>query len=214
MQPSELQSTTSSSSSSQRDDLTHIETGSKLELLYPLYDQIIQFATLPSALVTLCAICTYLQIIFTALWANDTFYNQEIEYKDISDKFLKYGCWALWWIPKGTTFEQYRNSFIGCLIAVVIVAAFMIIIISNFSRTRKFIKWTLYPMNFFFTCLSQMMIHPLAALIGGGIKYGVVTGEALFYVFGVISVFIYAFNLFIYFIGLSFSSKSVYLHVS
>ena len=180
-------------------------TTTKLDHLFPLFDQMNQYSTLPKFLYYLCAFYLYYQILFTSFWIYNRFWNGIEGSKRSCYLYLQRIAWFL----------DIQNDVMYPGIAAIIVFALSFVVILfmiiMFIKNHKVVKWTLYPFRFVFDIVAPIMVNPSAAILGYSIWKYVTDKDAVNWVFIVFGVIMYPFFLFLSYIGITVMTYSTRL---
>ena len=139
---------------------------SKMDLIFPLVDNLAQHTKLPFILTTLVTVYFYLQVIYTSLWPVSAFWDGAGQIGDILDIFRE----IFWFI--GTRPPQSRLLIVLLVLAALFVISFGIILIAlyRFKTAHRFETWLLYCARIVLEVIAPVLFHPAAALTGSSIQ--------------------------------------------
>ena len=183
---------------------------SKMDLIFPLVDNLAQHTKLPFILTTLVTVYFYLQVIYTSLWPVSAFWDGAGQIGDILDIFRE----IFWFI--GTRPPQSRLLIVLLVLAALFVISFGIILIAlyRFKTAHRFETWLLYCARIVLEVIAPVLFHPAAALTGSSIQRLAQQDEPEMWAFIIFSVIFFAGYIFLFWTGFSLSCCSACLNVT
>jgi len=176
--------------------------------VFPLIDQVVQNVDFKRIVFQMSYIFMMIQFYLVSIWPLQSFWAVE---KGVS--IIKGMTSIFWGITSfsGTgNLVQYGAILFGLM---AFIWCFILSVLINYNYSRRFVKWTLYPILFIYKVLSPIGIHFSASYIGSCLYFRATNGTVgiLPFVFG---FFVYLSCCMIFQIAYSLESSSIFLRKS
>ena len=187
-------------------------------LLFPLYDNLTEFISIPSIFYYFSVFYCALQCLLTPIWLpfSKVWLNSEASYN-----FAKYYQSIFTLMPPCEEDLVKLNStdlmivVVAYSVIAVITAIFLFAQLGYYSKMRRFIKWTLYPTRFFLEVVPSWMLHPCAAVCGKSFVALIDDHDnPVNYVYFILTLIYYFFFFAVFFISTKLITESAYLPIS
>jgi hypothetical protein len=162
LEPSTLTRSQSNTGSAQRKDLI-LGKSSVLDAVFPLIDEMLKFARLPSFFYPLLDVILVTQIACCSFWVQFPGY---VEFDTIGGKILRPILFFTFFSDLSRSTTSFTIRFVITTLVVVLYFGMLILQALIFNQQRRFIRWTLYLTRFFIEFLPVICVFPLGNFIG------------------------------------------------
>lgn len=179
----------------------------KIDILFPLFDQMVQLIKLPSFLSTFFTIFFSFQMLIFSCWPIGDFWGDDTTPLSIITLVF----WFVRTPPK-------RTSLI--VIFVIHVALFFVTffwfcgLVIFYLRNLRFFTWGLYLTRFILECLYPLLVCSCSSLVGSSIYMLIETSESIYWAFIIVSIIFFAGYITIYSVGNATIGRSSCLAIS
>ncbi|OHT02935.1 hypothetical protein TRFO_29808 [Tritrichomonas foetus] len=181
---------------------------SVVDNVFPLFDNLIQHATLPSFLYHLVTIFFYYQIFLISFSPFNRFWK---EMNEDNNNILSYILLIGWTV---NTNSDISNATLGIFIVFALCTILFLFEMIHYFRNHRLISWTLYPLRFCLEIVTPIMLHPSAAIFGSAIYQIAKTKEKMNILYAIIGCIMYILFVVYYYFGISLISSSTCINLT
>ena len=178
---------------------------SKLDIIFPLFDQMNSVVRIPGIIYKIGTLFFYLQTLTVSLWPQSPYYTSASA-SELSA--LRYFMLIFWF----TDINDYVGSILPSFAAVAVVTVLTLLIIifqlHYYSTRRSFMKWSLYLTKLFLDFVAPILIIPAAGVIATSFLLVVRNGDGIYWVYLVFGAVFYAILMAIALYSLKLNARS------
>ena len=180
----------------------------KVDIIFPLFDQIALYARFPEFLPIIFQMFFYVQSVMTSLWLFSDFYENLSGYRTTLYRYLT----LVFWFQDTDDIEnstKYYFIFIALFTAISILILIAQVLI--YKARRSFTKWTLYVTSFVISCCPTVLIIPTSAFCGFSFMELQSTNEGIYWAYLLLGIVCELVLIALFFISTSINAKSAIL---
>ena len=183
---------------------------SKIDIVFPLVDNITQHTQFPLIISSFISIFFYLQVLFSAIWPVSSFWSREGTFGKAFNILQ-----IIFWFTEVDATKDYLTILIIILAAILVLAyGFIIFSLYRFKTLHRFEKWNLYPSRFILEAIAPIMFHPAAAFTGASLKLLYQSKDAVLWAFVIFGIFFLIAAILLFAAGFSLFCSSACLIVT
>ena len=183
---------------------------SRIDILFPLFDQMAQLTKIPSAVSPIFGFYYGLQTIFSCFWANTIYWTDNSSDKSIMSTLTQ----VFWFISTPPSEFNFLIHFIILLIIALFLVIYFGGVIWFYRRNLRFRTWALYVSRYAIECFVPILLYPSAALFGSSIHLLISLENRIYWVYTIFSLLILVSLTAIYYVGHATLSHSCCISVT
>ena len=159
---SALSKSISQTTAAYRQDIISAKT-TFLDRTFPLFDEILKHSKIPNFLYYLLTLYCVIQFFCVSLWPG---FIATRHYDEVYGEIVKVVLHIGFMSDFAKTDSSYLASFLVCIILSVFLIILLIIEFVIYSKTRRFIIWTLYIARFAVEFIPMIVVIPMGNFLG------------------------------------------------
>ncbi|OHS94912.1 Adenylate and Guanylate cyclase catalytic domain containing protein [Tritrichomonas foetus] len=206
--PSSVMSKSTSSNDRMRFDIIKASS-TKLDAIFPLLDEILKYVSIPDTISYIIIFIEVCQLYSMVVW-NAFYYIAAFADTPLGKFYNLFTSIALF-MPD----REYTITFTTIAVLFILSLLFFVIQAISFSKSRRFVRWTLYVGKIILEFIPRCFLMPLASLLGR--LFLIITGDESspkYVAFFVISCIFYISMIIVLYVIDSFMAISPYLSSS
>ena len=179
--------------------------------IFPLADYLLQMTSIPTLIVVVFSLFTYLQSIITSLWPAISFWSGGTS--SVHSAFNTI-IQVFWFLSIDDMDSHLDPMLIGLIVVFVLTIFSFIFQFVYYAFNHRFTKWSLYITRFFCQYVTMIMVHPYAAFTAGSLQLLTHEATGRNWAFMIIGVIMMVVNILIFMVVVFLSSSSTMFDVN
>ena len=188
---------------------------SKLDMIFPLYDQMYQSSHIPRLVLGFVAIFFYCQCVYAALWPEHQFWDQYPRTTLIGEIMYYLNYIFLFQNrhvnPGGV---EHLTIFLVLFLLVLVCYLWVGGLLFYWQRNHRLPVWTLYPARLVTEVIPPLVLHPASAFAGESFKELTAGGNRMMWLYCILMIIVFIACACLFGISFSLSSRSASITLS
>ncbi|KAK8850300.1 hypothetical protein M9Y10_018429 [Tritrichomonas musculus] len=183
---------------------------SRIDILFPLFDQMAQLTKIPSSVSPIFGFYYALQTIFSCFWPNTIYWSERSS--DIST--ISILSQVFWFLDITPSKINFLVVFFILLVLTILLIIYFIGVLWFYQRNLRFRTWSLYTTRYIIECFIPILLYPSASLFGSAIYILIYEENRIYWIYAILSLLILITITSTYYIGHATLSHSCCISIT